>query len=105
MKLVCRSCKYKQSVQDWNIKQCPECGSDKINIVLDKDEKNKYSSESVPIKASDGNIFMTLLILLGILLGIGGAASLSFSFVLGITLIIIGVILIFIGEIIRDFSK
>ncbi|MFX0140384.1 MAG: hypothetical protein ACFFDN_42490 [Candidatus Hodarchaeota archaeon] len=37
MKLVCKSCKYKQSVEDRSLKKCPQCGSRFIKILSEDD--------------------------------------------------------------------
>ena len=34
MKLVCRSCKHEQSVEDRSFNHCPQCGSSNIKIYL-----------------------------------------------------------------------
>ena len=82
MKLVCKSCKYEQIVQDKSLTQCPRCGSNDIKIFL-------FGSTS--------GAFI-IIFLIGIILTFTGFALLSSSLSGGITLIVIGIILLAIGS-------
>ncbi|MFX1387926.1 MAG: hypothetical protein ACFE9M_11975 [Promethearchaeota archaeon] len=86
MRLVCQDCKYEQTVQDRSLKQCPKCGSSNIRIFL-------FGSAS---KSTQGLI---VIFLIGVIFMIGGVISFYYGiWTAGITLIVIGIILLAIGS-------
>ena len=92
MKLVCKSCKYEQIVQDKSLTQCPRCGSNDIKIFL------FGSTSGQGLKIEKSTQAFIIIFLIGIILTFTGFALLSSSLSGGITLIVIGIILLAIGS-------
>ncbi|MFX1234964.1 MAG: hypothetical protein ACFFBY_10495 [Promethearchaeota archaeon] len=91
--LVCQNCKYCLATEEEDLPQCPKCGSNKI-IRLSKFRST--SGQGLKIKSS--TLTLIIIFLIGAILTIAGVFSLPSSLPVGITLIIIGLILLAIGS-------
>lgn len=122
MKLVCKSCKYEQIVQESNLTKCPRCGSNSIKIYLGDSINSNSDNEVFDLERAEEKGYIEhwerklseeeqesststlkpqiLTSLIGIILVIAGIALLFYVELLnpfGITLIITGNIVFFIG--------
>ena len=109
MKLVCKDCKYEQTilgednerieeiikktiVQDRSLTQCPQCGSSNIKIFL----FGSTSGQGLKIMIEKSNVALIIIFVIGGILAFSGLATLFVysSWPGGIALIVIGIIII-----------